>query len=763
MTGILRKYFLKTETAISLVVLLLITGFYLSGGLDSLEIKTLDLRFRLRENDYLEEKIIVLYVSDECIQSLGSWPWPRSMHAKVVDMLDAAGVKLIIFDIIFREPTKGAPQEDRAFIDSCRKSGKVIFPLMIEKTRILNPDSLELRTELEVLPPFDELAEAAKGMGFINVEYQNLNSDGIIRRLPLFMKINERYYPSLDLAAAEAVTGYSFTLHEGNAFLGSEPIPLQDIAGLNFVNDPDAGNFKRAFLVNYLGESTSGKLMTAHYSDFINGLIEPEVFKDKIVLIGPSAVGLSDIRLTPYHEMPGVLIHANVIQNLLQKNYLRHFGVKFNLILLILTAIITHLLLLAMPGIVGALVIFALVLFHNGISLFMFFNRTQVLDVLAPTFLIAGQFTFVRFYQLVIRLRQAYNSLKQRTLELEESNRLLDLQIADLFTLNESSRRFSETLDIEALSRNVLSAFRGLWSSQEGILTVDDSDDNTFRVIASEGYDMELAQSYLKDPQVVKSIQSMVENKFPIVNHDSRLFNIFIPLTHGQKLWGAIFLRHPNPDPRHLGRTDFWTTIASLAATALENARLYNLATVDSLTKLYVRRFFTLQMEQELKRARRYGHAVALIMTDIDFFKSFNDTYGHQQGDIVLREVAGAIKRSLRDVDIAARYGGEEFTIILPETDLAGGYIVAERLRVNVATLLVPRMDATSDPLSVTISLGLASFPEFDAKKPDELIRATDEALYAAKKSGRNRVMQFKNEFINTETTDHENDPTHSA
>lgn len=173
----------------------------------------------------------------------------------------------------------------------------------------------------------------------------------------------------------------------------------------------------------------------------------------------------------------------------------------------------------------------------------------------------------------------------------------------------------------------------------------------------------------------------------------------------------------------------------SQAALALANARLLvqvrALAAADGLTGVANRRTFDTRLPAEFARAMRNGRPLSLVLLDVDHFKRLNDTYGHQTGDETLQRVAGALQASARSVDLVARYGGEEFVLVLPETDRAGAYEVAERLRVALEGMAIePR---------VTASFGVASFPA-SALDPAGLVAAADEALYSAKQSGRNRV-----------------------
>jgi two-component system cell cycle response regulator len=176
------------------------------------------------------------------------------------------------------------------------------------------------------------------------------------------------------------------------------------------------------------------------------------------------------------------------------------------------------------------------------------------------------------------------------------------------------------------------------------------------------------------------------------------------------------------------------------------NELLKRLTNIDHLTNLFNRRYLTEILDGEFFRARRNNECLSLIIVDIDYFKKVNDTYGHQNGDIVLAAVASLAQRQLRAYDSAARYGGEEFVLVIPGTSLIGGAMVAERLRQAVLEHSFP---APMEDLTVTISAGVATYPSPQVDSVDSLFRQADEALYRAKQSGRNRV-----EVMNAPTTD---------
>lgn len=170
------------------------------------------------------------------------------------------------------------------------------------------------------------------------------------------------------------------------------------------------------------------------------------------------------------------------------------------------------------------------------------------------------------------------------------------------------------------------------------------------------------------------------------------------------------------------------------------NARLERLAVTDGLTGVFNHRRFQEALEAELLRSDRHKRPMGVLMVDVDFFKKVNDAMGHPAGDALLRQLAVALGQDLRQTDLIARYGGEEFGVLLPETTKAEAMQVGERMRANVEEKV---NHGTPWPLRITVSIGVATFPE-DGKTPEELLIAADQALYLAKRHGRNRVRGAK-------------------
>lgn len=212
----------------------------------------------------------------------------------------------------------------------------------------------------------------------------------------------------------------------------------------------------------------------------------------------------------------------------------------------------------------------------------------------------------------------------------------------------------------------------------------------------------------------------------------------YIPLITQQEPLGVLLLED-RLDGRPFRTEDapFYLQIASHIAIAVRNAQLYALAVNDGLTGLFVRRYFDLRMEEEIDQARRYGRDFALLLFDIDHFKKFNDTHGHQTGDLVLQQFARLLQASTRKADICCRYGGEEMAVILPETTLRQALPLAEKLCAAVREHVFRGTE--EQPLSVTVSIGAAAYASgFDS--PAAMIQAADAALYRAKRNGRDQV-----------------------
>lgn len=240
----------------------------------------------------------------------------------------------------------------------------------------------------------------------------------------------------------------------------------------------------------------------------------------------------------------------------------------------------------------------------------------------------------------------------------------------------------------------------------------------------------------------------------PNVKTDSRYISggidcvseLAIPLIVNDKVIGVFNVE--TTEKREFREIDLamFSSITNQIATTIVHAKyiaeVQVQAITDGMTGLYNYRYFRTILVQEFKRAKRYERHITLLMMDIDSFKMYNDSYGHQRGDYVLRNVAELIRNAVRDVDLVMRYGGEEFVAVLPETTIQDALIIAERIRQSIAEF--PFANRETQPQGIiSVSIGIAGFP-CDADSDVDLIQHADTALYAAKRASRNCIKTFR-------------------
>jgi len=220
--------------------------------------------------------------------------------------------------------------------------------------------------------------------------------------------------------------------------------------------------------------------------------------------------------------------------------------------------------------------------------------------------------------------------------------------------------------------------------------------------------------------------------------------HLTLPLAVEGEIIGCISLNSDQPNAFDAQNLQFFSVIGYQMAATLQHLQRFssvkNMAIYDTLTGLYNRRYFEERLRVEAQKSFSNNIPLSLIMVDIDHFKKVNDTFGHPEGDMILREIASLLKKSVRKKDTVARYGGEEFILILPEAGIEASSMIADRIRLLVESTL---FDVGKAQLNLSVSLGISSFPIHRAGSDGELIKMADQALYEAKRGGRNRVCVF--------------------
>lgn len=334
------------------------------------------------------------------------------------------------------------------------------------------------------------------------------------------------------------------------------------------------------------------------------------------------------------------------------------------------------------------------------------------------------------------------------TRELRESRDELRSMNTELAALYKVSMAISRTIDLQKLLYDILFTVVGLdvfnVEHKGGIFVVDgDKMELVSHIGFSEPFlalhkDTRVGDCLCglaaKTGEVVVSNDSHEDERHTI-RYDGMTHHghVIVPLKSADKVVGVLCLYLPADIKLDKGKIALLSSIGGQIGIAIENAKLYEqtkeLSLHDPLTGLANRRYMEIFLERGFNESRRYGRLLSVIMLDIDHFKKYNDTHGHQAGDKLLQEIAMIINGCVRDTDLVARYGGEEFLILLPEIDLTRASEVSERLR-----------KAVEEKAGVTISLGASSFRQWMEKK-EELVHKADEALYRAKQEGRNRVV----------------------
>ena len=361
------------------------------------------------------------------------------------------------------------------------------------------------------------------------------------------------------------------------------------------------------------------------------------------------------------------------------------------------------------------------------------------------------------------KIKNQYDKLKDSNLKLEDTNTKLTSSIAEFYTLQQISEAIGSIIDIGELLKFVNDVIIGVMGVNFSTIVLLDQKKNKLKVQFTNILNKE-DLALLSDNINCSFLVNILENGKPILDNtvipdeydfiQTRSIGSFIciPLSSKSRKFGLVLIEHKNMNTFNDENLRLVTTICKTVSMAIENAELYanmqELATIDGLTNVYNRVYFNSKFESEFNLAKESGYNLTLVILDIDFFKKFNDTYGHLFGDIVLKSVAQTIKNNLRATDTVARFGGEEFVIILPHTTAQEAFEKVESLRRKIANNVVTDSLVSA---SVTASFGIASFPE-TSNSLTELIKDADDALYKAKDSGRNCIKIAKYIDVNENT-----------
>jgi len=319
---------------------------------------------------------------------------------------------------------------------------------------------------------------------------------------------------------------------------------------------------------------------------------------------------------------------------------------------------------------------------------------------------------------------------------------------------NEVAKLFMSTMDMEQLLDETLQIVVTVTSSQLGILYLWEDEGQCLMPHAQYGTSAELAPLVLGEGYPGRAAKDRKRlTVTPMEGREAASIDmgfmqsvpaevVYVPLVYQESVLGVLVLG----SARHYGEDEslLFDYLADQISIALDNARMHQrireLSITDGLTDLYNRRFLNTRLEEEWARSHRHEAPIAVLLSDIDDFKAVNDTYGHERGDEVLRQVAAIFRHNARKEDLVARYGGEEFVVVLPNTDLESARQMAERICSEARSRDYPWMEGRG----ATLSIGVAAWPESAFATADELLQAADQAMYKAKTTGKDRVERYR-------------------
>ncbi len=377
----------KIGWAIGLGITFVIILMFLLDSFTGIENKSIDWRFNFHQKKYQPDEIVIITVDEASVEKLGRWPWPRSVHAKMVDFLSKCGADTILFDILFSEPDKNNPESDLALAASTKRAGNVIHESFQHEAAltVVQKDGSKstMYGGVSAKNPIPEIASAAAELGFANV---NPDPDGITRRFTPFLSETDesRPYVGLVLAARHLKT-----------------TPKKLCSDLNL--EP-----AEPIIINYLGKPETFKYYPYHYVlENMNDEQLRHSLKNKIVIIGGTALALFDIKISPTSSsFPGVAVIATTVYDLLNRTFIKTsvFGITL-LICLIFGVFTTFIFLRANPVYSGAILVSSVVMYFLICWYFMIYRYTQV-EFTAPTLILVLNYTFITLYRFVTEVKE---------------------------------------------------------------------------------------------------------------------------------------------------------------------------------------------------------------------------------------------------------------------------------------------------------------------------------------------------------------------
>jgi diguanylate cyclase (GGDEF)-like protein len=698
---------------ISLLIGCLISLLYFFGVTSQLELSLgYDSSFLIKKKSSPNKAIKIIGIDQKSLEMIGVFPWRRDLYANLLKTL-GSNPEVIGFDIILSERSE-YPEDDLLFADVVKKSKPVILPVSLE------PDPVEV-DHLSFFFPLEEFAHNAAGSGLVNFFPDR---DGISRKSPVSQELKD---------SSGKINIFSYEIVK--TYMKKADISLPKLIYCNFQGRDEV-------------------FQTYSFYDVITGSVPPETFKDSIVLVGAMAEGLQDRISSPIGPMYGVLYHAQMVSNILNDEYINPVPPKVNILIIFVISMITFFFWKYFETVNQILLLLLSIVVLYTIHLILFNNNIWISIV---SIILANALTFVSLilfsqFRIAKALKSELNKLitnyGKRNLQYKvykEGEQQLDLNIstARMNSVDSNTTKVSILAEIGntlTVERNFLETL--LNNIKISIIVTDP---NSQIILANPIAEKFFAKDNGEKMEIIGKRLVDISDSLPDLKSD------LISVYAGEKELPVFFDRERGASMFNIRllKLDTLSKESNIICLIEDVTDWHQMANKDGLTGLWNQRYFKDHLEKEIKKSQRYKNLLSLIIMDVDHFKSFNDTYGHQTGDIVLKSIAKVVDHSVRNTDIAARYGGEEFAIILPMTDEDGAMVFAERLRKGIERLNIT--DINGDPVrQVTSSLGLAFY---QTGSVTDFIEYADKALYVCKhQKNRNCITKYSEiEFLKDE------------
>ena len=661
------------------------TGIQWFGGLQHWNDMVFDLQSSFFSRDANPE-IMVVNIDDRSLESLGRWPWSRTIHAEFIDKLTEAEVRAIGLDILFLDPDQGEPEADIRLAKAIQRNGRTVLPSVIEMAGIVSDVTLRL--------PIPELAEAAASLGHVNVD---LSKAGVARGLHLQANINQAVYIP---AFAKALKNISATDLEESAMTEHKQSKSQSENFKPFtqhVRVPFSGSAGHYQALSYVDVLRSEKLRKKLYA--------------KYILVGLNATGLGSRFATSVSSsselMTGVEFNANVLDMLLLENSITQLKKPWALLLTALLVFVPIFSYRFLSERNTPLISLIFVLFGASIS----------------TFLLLVHHLWFGPASIILALFLGYLLWSSRHLEFVSQ------------MLFEEKQQASATL--LAIGDAVVTT-----DKQGKIEFMNPAAENM------AGYSMVKAQGQCFDEVFAIEKTEECNQLFNMISRNPA-HGDFINKAQIECLIDSSGKKHAvqlsaNPVRDRSGEIS-GTVYGISDFTEMLNIsqRMAHIATHDSLTELPNRVLMHDRLKQAINAASRSCKHIAILFIDLDGFKKVNDGLGHTGGDLLLKEVAQRLQESVRQVDTTARWGGDEFVIMLE--NLEHEQYVAEIAAKIIQNSSYP-FNIFNQEVFVTPSIGISLFPK-DGETADILLARADVAMYKVKDSGRNAFSFYSKGF----------------